>query len=85
MILSVAEAANPPRGIRPRTLRAALAIAVEALQPGQRVELGGIITLSGAHAPLNTIKGSLPRATAPGRTHSFRILPGGKFQIWRNT
>lgn len=85
MILKVVDAVNPPRGIRPRTLRAVVATATESLLPGQYMEASGVVSLFGIPVMLGTIRSTLANCNPPGCTYSFRALKGGKFQIWRNT
>lgn len=85
MIINVSDAAHPPGDLRPRTLRAALAIILEPLAPGASITITGIKGLSGLMVTPQAIRSAVCDTPIPDRTHSVRHIKGGAVQLWRNT
>lgn len=84
MITRVSEARHPPRGIRPYTIKGALALLLDPLYPGgDPVVIGGIVTLNGNRVAPRDIRSAIVALTPPGHQYVTRTVQGEQIKVWR--
>lgn len=83
MITHISNIKQPPWGLRPYTIKGAVASLVEPLNPGDSVVIGGIITLAGHRLAPKDIRAALNAVTPRGRRYITRVVQGEHMRVWR--
>ena len=83
MIYRISDAAKPPRGFRPYTLKGLVAIILDGLQPQDSRVIGGIVTLSGSRPTPSSIRATVIAVAPPGHRYAYRTIQGEQIKIWR--
>ena len=83
MIIYVSEAKNPPRDLQPFTIKAAVAIILDAMGVDTSTVIGGIITLRGNRVTPRDIRSAIAAATPPGQQFATRLVGGEQMKVWR--